>query len=502
MSSRPETQDRAVEAGRGALFIGFAKAFFMLSGFLQRWLLTHFVGPAEYGAFSLVNGVVSTVNNTIVQGTIQWVSKFTAEDDARAEAVKRAGLVQQAFVGGGVALAFFLAAPLIARFENAPGYVPWFRMVAAIPLIYAFYSVFVGSANGQRRFRLQASFDVGFSTAKTILLLLGAVVGRGIGHSVTGAFLGFITAAAIILIVSATVVGPPRGPGRFPARRLFIFTIGVAAYTLLINLALNYDLMLLRKFAGAAVMQKRADALAGNYEALRNIALLPYQALLVITFVVFPLVSRSTFSEDREATRLYITQTLRYGLMIAAAMAVVLAARPVTILGILYQPGYAEGARALPVLAAAVCGLAQLSVCGSIINASGRPGVAAGLVAATVGAGGAAAWALVPRATPGPDMLLASALANGAGVALGLALALVYLRRAFGAGPPLATVLRVGLAAAAAVAVGRLVPGSGKLAGLLALSVVGVVFVAVLLVARELGPADTAKLRKILRRRR
>jgi hypothetical protein len=192
MSAAPETTgDRAVEAGRGALFIGFAKGFFMLSGFLQRWLLTHFVGAAEYGAFSLVNNAVSTVNNSIVQGTIQWVSKFTAEDDARAEAVKRAGLVQQAFVGGGVGLGFFLAAPLIARGMNAPGYVPWLRMVAAIPLIYAFYSVFVGSANGQRRFRLQASFDVGFSTLKTVLLLGGALAGRAIGHSVTGAFLGF-----------------------------------------------------------------------------------------------------------------------------------------------------------------------------------------------------------------------------------------------------------------------------------------------------------------------
>ena len=33
------------------------------------------------------------------------------------------------------------------------------------------YAVFVGSANGLRRFRTQASFDVGFSTVKTVLLL-------------------------------------------------------------------------------------------------------------------------------------------------------------------------------------------------------------------------------------------------------------------------------------------------------------------------------------------
>src|ERR1051325_6295727 len=99
MSTGPSASDRAVEAGRGALFIGFAKIFFMLSGFLQRWLLTRFVGPAEYGVFSTVNATVSTLNNTIVQGTIQSVSKFTAEDDARADAVKRAGLKLQLVAG-------------------------------------------------------------------------------------------------------------------------------------------------------------------------------------------------------------------------------------------------------------------------------------------------------------------------------------------------------------------------------------------------------------------
>jgi hypothetical protein len=84
---------------------------------------------------------------------------------------------------------------------------------------------------------------------------------------------------------------------------------------------------------------------------------------------------------------------------------------------------------------------------------------------------------------------------------VGLLCTVVYLRRRFSAGPPLLTVLRVGVAAAAAITVGRLVPGTGKLVGLLVLGVVALVFVAVLLLVRELGPADTAKLRKVLRRR-
>ena len=91
--TQKDRPDRAVEAGRGALFIGFAKAFFMVAGFLQRVLLARVISPAEYGAFSVVNNAISTVNNTMVQGTIQSVSKFTAEDDARAGAVQHRPLI-------------------------------------------------------------------------------------------------------------------------------------------------------------------------------------------------------------------------------------------------------------------------------------------------------------------------------------------------------------------------------------------------------------------------
>lgn len=497
---RPDRADRAVEAGRGALFIGFAKVFFMISGFLQRWLLTRLVGQAEYGAFSLVNNVVSTVNNTMVQGTIQAVSKYTAEADGRADAVKRAGLLLQLGLATAVGLAFLLLAPVIADLAHAPHLVRWFRMVAAIPFLYGFYSVFVGSANGQRRYRTQASFDVGFSVAKTILVLGGAVVGGMLGSSVTGAFVGFIGAALLILIAAARVMGLPRGTDRFSPRRLFVFMGGVVTYTLLVNLALNYDLFLLRRFAGAVVPAERADALAGVYEAMRNIALLPYQALLVVTFVIFPLVSRSTFEADREVTRAYVTQTLRYALILAAALGVVLAAQPAALLAILYQPAYGQGAAALPVLIVGVCCLGLLGIAGSIVNASGRPQVAVGLLGITVSTGAALAFTLVPAASPGPEMLSRAALATSGGMAAGLAAALVYLRARFGAGPPLPTVLRVAAAAAAATVAAQVIPGRGKLVGLAAIAVAGVVFIAVLALLREFGAVDRAKWAKILRR--
>ena len=155
-------------AAKGAVFISIAKIYFMLSGFVQQVLLTRFLGLADYGAFAVVNNVISIVNNTVVQATIQAVSKFTAENDARAEAVQRAGVRMQVVLGAALALALFWGAPFVAAFVHAERYTTALRIAALIPFLYAVYAVFVGSANGLRQFRTQATFDIGFSTSKTI----------------------------------------------------------------------------------------------------------------------------------------------------------------------------------------------------------------------------------------------------------------------------------------------------------------------------------------------
>lgn len=494
----PRQPDRAVEAGRGALFIGAAKVFFMVSAFLQKWLLTRIVGSADFGAFSVVNAAISVLNNATVQGTIQSVSKFTAEDDRQAEAVKAAGLRLQLVVGAILGLGFFALAPIIARAYDHPEFTRWFRLVALIPFFYSIYSVFVGSANGQRRFRVQAGFDITFSTAKTLLLLGGAAV-----FGLLGAFGGFVTAAGFILVVSALVMKLPRlgGAVPFPMVRLVRFMIGIVVYTLLINLALNYDLLLLRRFAAGVASGAQANQIAGHYEAVRNFALLPYQALLVVTFVIFPLVSKSTFEQDRDATRAYVTQTLRYALILAAAMASVLAARPRGLLLTFYKPEYGVGETALPVLVAGIVCLAMLGVAGSIINASGHPRVAGTLVATTVLVGGAAAFVIVPGQAAGAPMLNAAAAATAIGMAAGFAAALVYLKRRFAAGPPLATVVRVSVAAVLAIAAGRFLPGQGKIVALVALALAGLIFLGALIALGEFGPQDRAKFRKILSRK-
>src|SRR6185369_13835368 len=183
----PAQESAAKTVGRGVMFIGFAKVYFMLTGTVQRVLITRIFTPADMGDFAVVNNLLNIPNNTVVQGTIQAVSKPTAEDDARAGAVQRAGLRLGVGLGLLIALALFGAASFVAHKYQTPRLTKFVRIAALIPLLYAVYSVFIGSANGLRRFRTQAGFDVTFSTMKTILLL-----GCAFLWSVGGAFAGFV----------------------------------------------------------------------------------------------------------------------------------------------------------------------------------------------------------------------------------------------------------------------------------------------------------------------
>jgi hypothetical protein len=91
-------------------------------------------------------------------------------------------------------------------------------------------------------------------------------------------------------------------------------------------------------------------------------------------------------------------------------------------------------------------------------------------------------------------------MATALGMAAGFVASLVYLRTRLGGGLPPATVARVAASAAAAVVVARLLPVHGKLLGLASIAVIGLVYLAMLVLLREFTAEDKAKIRRILRR--
>jgi len=75
----PDEPQAKQGAARGVLYIAFAKFYFIFSGAAIQVTLTRILPRAMVGAFQTVSSWVSPLNNVMVTGSIQAVSRFTAQ---------------------------------------------------------------------------------------------------------------------------------------------------------------------------------------------------------------------------------------------------------------------------------------------------------------------------------------------------------------------------------------------------------------------------------------
>jgi stage V sporulation protein B len=281
------------------------------------------------------------------------------------------------------------------------------------------------------------------------------------------------------------------------------FMGGLALYLLILNLLMFVDGWLLKRLVAEAAERgglsdpaRIASEQAAIYSgAVQTFARIPYQVILSVTFVIFPLVSRSSFEADRAATQRYIERAVRYSFLVVGAMATAMAARPDALMA-LFGRKYLAGASALPALAFGYVAFSIFSIAGTIVNGAGRTAPTVVIGAITLAVDVAANFVAVRGAgATGHDPLSAAAMATAGAMGLGLILSLGYLERAFGASLPAFTPGRTALAAAAGIAVGRLAPVHGKL-GLAACVAGGLTFLATLFATRELTAAELRALRR------
>lgn len=529
-------EDDARVAGRGFLFITFAKLWFMGTGAVISLGLPRLLGdPALYGDYDVVNRFITILNMVMIAGTIQAVSKAVSERDGVAGAVRRTALLAQMFVGAPLAVAVFLAADRIAAEAfNDPALATYFRIASLVTLFYSFYAVFVGLCNGTKRFFTQAALDVTFSTMKMTAMVVLVLLGLG----VMGAFAGFAGAALAVTFIALVVTRGIRGAVEpVPLRRVLLFMLPVMLYTFLQNGLLQADSLLLKALkhdplvahfaspfgrlrmallggplglavpAGDAAAplldafaQHGTSTLTGVYGAAKNLATLPYQAIIAITFVVFPMISRATFEADRERTRAYITQTFRYTLILLALAVVALVGASEEVIRVLFGPAYLFGDPALAVLLVSIVAFALFHVANAIVTSAGRPGVAALIGGVTVALNLLLLWLFLGWSGLATSALVAAALATLVSMFVGFALVAGWIVLRFRALAPPATIARVLLLGAAVAWGARLIPLHG-LVGLAAKAgVAAVAFAVGLVVTREFGAADLARLRRVFAR--
>jgi stage V sporulation protein B len=494
-------------AGRGGLAIAGAKAAFILFGFVQQIILPKLVGDAGYGQISLVLALVSIVNNVIVATSIQGVSRSVSSAPAgKEDEAFRATLRVHVVVAMLASAGFAACAGMIAEREGAAHITNPLRLVALVILLYGIYAPLVGSLNGRRRFGTQAALDTGYGIMRMTGILAGAWLFLRSGASgVMGAFAGFVLAAAIIFPIALGRTGTGKsGDGGPTAGEYLRFLVPLALGQISLNVLMQTDFLLLRPFSGAvAPSHEAADTLQGYYRGVQLFSFLPYQLLMSVTFILFPMLARAHADGDKAAVRGYTTTGVRLALLLTVLMSGTVSGLAAHVLRFAYSQDYAaSGGGALRIHAIGLGAFSVLGTTCAALTSLGRERVSAFLTAGAVGLVALGCVALVPRAAFGPEMLLASATAVAGAMTLAAAIGGTLLARTAGGFVAPLTLVRGLVTLGVLVAIGSRMPWLGKLFVPVEAAALFAVGIVVLLVSGELGKDDLAKVMAVAGRKK
>ncbi len=419
-----------MSSSRGALAIFGAKAYFIVASYVLVFALTRILAPAEYGLWFVANGVVAFLGSVIVAATAQSMSRHIAHHPEREFDVRRTGLRVHALVGGVVSVALAALAVPIASLLREPELTPLLLLVSPIPFLYALYAAHIGIFNGRRQFARQAGFDTAFATLKTVLMVGAALAGLG-AH---GALAGFTLTAALILVPAArrSRGGVPGEP--FPAGRFVGFSLVTIAFVALINLPLHLDALLVERGLGSEAV--------GVYGASLQVARIPYQLSVAISFVVFPFLAsvESGGGARSDEARRCANRAFLYALVIGGIPAAVLTGSSTDIVPVLVGAKLGAAGEILRITGPALLVYTLVFLCGTMLVSVGRPGWAVLTACVTV----VVQFALVTWWTATPQLAFAggstadqaSLLGAGQGTlvaaGVGLVLGTVLLARAVG----------------------------------------------------------------------
>ncbi len=506
------TDDVARQAGRGGLAVAAAKAYFIVIGLVQQIALPQIVGAAGYGALSRVLGMASVAYNPIVSASIQGLSRAVAQapEAEQAAAVRRAYGVH-AVLALVAAAGFYFVAPVVARATGAPHVVGALHILAGVMLFYGLYAPLIGVLNGRRRFLHQAGLDMLAGTLRTAGLVGGAVaLGSRVGGRVEGASLGFVVASATVCSLALVLVGTgKRGAGGPSARAHVTFLAPLLFGQVLLNLLLQADLQLVGYFASQAAQATGrpltdADPLVGAYRATQLFSFLPYQLLISVTFILFPMLASAARDGDRAAAARYVRTGVRLAILLAGLMVSVTCGLSGPLLRLVFpKTGFdALASGAMQVLTLGFGVFALFGILTTVLTSLGRETASMVLTALAVLLVITTSFLLVPGTPFGRDILLRTAMSTTAGLLAATLATAVLVRRTAGAVVAPLSIARAALGLAAAIGVSRLLPPPGKIGTLIDAALLAAIYLVVLLVTGEVGRADLESVRTVLSRRR
>jgi len=357
---------------RGALYFMAANAVFLATGYLIHVGLARILGPASYGIFGVVIYLVTLANTVLYFGIPGAASKYIAENNRKAIAIKNKTLKIQLLLAFSIFAVFFLLARPLANVLDDLRLTFYIRISAFIIPVAALFSLYNGCLNGLREYGKQAAASILRSGVKGGSIFFLVFLGFSVGGAIFGYFLGSLAALLLAWRFFSRVKGN-KDDNDFDAGKIVRFALPMMAFTVVFTFLMSVDLFFVKSLV-------EEDAKTGHYTAASMIARIPYSVLIGLSSALFPVISRSTFLSNHILTGSYIRNSLRYLLMLLIPGVLIIVSAPGELLNLFYSSLYLPAAFPLVILVIGLGFLTVFQILTTIIMASGRPKISMSIV--------------------------------------------------------------------------------------------------------------------------
>jgi Membrane protein involved in the export of O-antigen and teichoic acid len=236
----------------------------------------------------------------------QAASKYIAEDNSKASAIKNKTVKSQLIFSLFVFSVYLLFADLLGD----PSLSIYIRISAFIIPAGAFFTLYTNFLNGLRWYGKQAQVMFFYSIAKVI----GVFVLVFFGFAVYGAIFGYLMGSLVGLALGWYFFKFKGNKGErddikdFEHKKIIDFAVPVIIFSVTFTFLISADLFFVKR----TLME---NVHAGYYTAASMLSRVPFHILSALGFALFPAISRSTAINDVEQTENYIASSMRYLLM-------------------------------------------------------------------------------------------------------------------------------------------------------------------------------------------
>jgi O-antigen/teichoic acid export membrane protein len=364
-------------AARGTVALVFSQGCYFFFGYLSVVLLARAFGPADYAIYGVILSVLTWMEQAGRFAIPSAATKLLAEHPQLRAPIEKAALILNVALYGGLFVALWVAAPMLAAWFQIPSGTFLFRLAALDLPLFGAYTALQAIHQGNHRFIRLGASGVVYAGAK----LLGVWIIIQMSVSLEKALIvnALTTVVGAAFLVSRSVGANGGTDSWLRGRDLIAGITGMMAiYSVFLVMTSAVVLWPLQ------VMKPDETTMTGLYVAALNIARVPGFGLVAVAAVILPSISRAVGLGDRLMIRRYIYQALRFFVLAYLPVAFVLIYLSEFLMVLAYGAGYSGGGGLLALLVIAEGTQTAVAILGSVLIALGQVRRAAIIMSSTV----------------------------------------------------------------------------------------------------------------------